>query len=316
MTRVVLVTGGSGLVGRALQAEVASSPACQGDAWHFVSSKDADLRDVEQAAALFRRVRPTHVVHLAARVGGLFSNLAHKVDFLRDNLAINDSVLRLSQQLGVAKVVSCLSTCVFPDATAYPIDESMLHNGRPHASNEGYAMAKRLIDTMNRCYADQFGCNFTAVIPTNIYGPHDNFSIQDGHVVPGLMHKCHIAKQSGQPFVVWGSGTPLRQFIYSRDMARLLLWVLDKYDSVEPIILAGDEQDEVSIREVALQIASAMNFDGRVEFDASKADGQFKKTASNAKLRRLVPNFEFTPLSDGIQETVAWFEANHEWARK
>lgn len=316
--RVVLVTGGSGLVGKALEAEVAARVVGGGDNddWHFVGSKDADLREMAQAEALFARVRPTHVLHLAAKVGGLYSNMARKVDFLRENLAINDAVLRCCQRFGVRKLVSCLSTCVFPDATSYPIDESMLHNGRPHASNEGYAMAKRLIDTMNRCYADQFGSCFTSVIPTNIYGPHDNFSIADGHVVPGLIHKCHLAKQAAQPFTVWGSGAPRRQFIFSRDVARLLLWTLDHYDSVEPLILSVDEQDEVSIRDVALQIAAAMRFEGDVVFDAGKADGQFKKTASNAKLRRLVPEFAFTPIADGLRETVDWFEANYDMARK
>ncbi|TYZ66067.1 hypothetical protein PybrP1_007702 [[Pythium] brassicae (nom. inval.)] len=319
--RVVLVTGGTGLVGRALQAVVTANKSSSGsstmsDEWHFVGSADADLRDAAQTLALFSRLRPTHVVHLAARVGGLFSNLNYKVDFLRDNLAINDAVLHCSHTVGVRKLVSCLSTCVFPDRTTYPIDESMLHEGRPHRSNEGYAMAKRLIDTMNRCYADQYGCRFTSVIPTNVYGPHDNFSIADGHVVPGLIHKCHVAKRDGTPFTIWGSGQPLRQFIFSRDLAQLLLWVLDEYDSVEPIILSVGEDDEVSIKDVALEIARAMDFQGDVVFDTSKSDGQFKKTASNAKLRALLPEFQFTPIRNGLEEAVAWFERNYESARK
>lgn len=313
--RVVLVTGGTGLVGCALQAEVRAQNPVE-DEWHFVGSKDADLRDAKQCEALFERIRPTHVIHLAALVGGLYNNLSRKVDFFRDNMAMNDAVLHCSHEFGVEKVVSCLSTCIFPDKTTYPIDESMLHDGRPHASNEGYAMAKRLIDTMNRCYTDQYGCAFTSVIPTNIYGPHDNFNIDGGHVIPGLIHKCYLAKQRGEPFTIWGSGAPLRQFISSRDIARLMLWVLDSYESVEPLILSVDEQDEVSIREVALQIASAMGFEGEVVFDATKADGQFKKTASNAKLRRLVPDFAFTSLSDGLRESVAWFQANYDSARK
>ncbi|EGZ13147.1 hypothetical protein PHYSODRAFT_511177 [Phytophthora sojae] len=314
--RVVLVTGGTGLVGHALQDVVATRGPSDPDEWHFVGSKDADLRDASQARALFERVRPTHVLHLAALVGGLFHNLARKVDFFRDNMAINDSVLQNCQQFHVQRLVSCLSTCVFPAETTYPLDESMLHNGRPHSSNEGYAMAKRLIDTLNRCYADQFGCRFTSVIPTNIYGPHDNFNIQVGHVVPGLIHKCYLAKRDATPLVIWGSGKPLRQFISSHDVAKLMVWVLGHYDSVEPLILSVDEEDEVSIGDVAREIADAMDFNGEIVFDESKADGQFKKTASNAKLRRLLPDFQFTTIKQGLREATAWFEANYETARK
>lgn len=311
----MLVTGGTGLVGRALQ-DIVATQGLSRDEWHFVGSKDADLRDPQQTRKLFERVQPTHVLHLAALVGGLFHNLSRKVDFFRENMAINDSVLQCCQQFHVEKLVSCLSTCVFPVETSYPLDETMLHNGRAHNSNEGYAMAKRLIDTLNRCYADQFGCNFTSVIPTNIYGPHDNFNIDNGHVVPGLIHKCYLAKRDLTPFAIWGSGKPLRQFIYSLDVARLMLWTLDHYNSVEPLILSVGEEDEVSIGNVAQEIAAAMDFRGEIMFDSSKADGQFKKTASNAKLRSLLPDFQFTPISKGLQQTSAWLEANYEKARK
>ncbi|DAZ97137.1 TPA: hypothetical protein N0F65_004751 [Lagenidium giganteum] len=318
---VVLVTGGTGLVGRAVehvvrQQQTTRLRAAEQEQWVFASSKDADLRDRAQTEALFARVRPTHVLHLAAMVGGLFKNMRQKVDFFRENMAINDNVLQCCHKFHVRKLVSCLSTCVFPDATTYPIDETMLHNGRPHRSNEGYAMAKRIIDTLNHCYHDQHDCRFTSVIPTNIYGPHDNFSIEDGHVVPGLIYKCYLAKQANEPFVIWGSGKPLRQFIHSHDLADLLVWVLEHYEEIDPIILSVDEQDEVSIRDVAMMIAKAMDFQGDVIFDTTKADGQYKKTASNAKLRRYVPDFQFTPMERGIEASVAWFIEHYESARK
>ncbi|TMW69174.1 hypothetical protein Poli38472_001330 [Pythium oligandrum] len=316
MGRIILVTGGSGLVGRAIESQVAQYQRDhKDDVWRFVSSKDADLRDPQQTQALFEKIGPTHVIHLAARVGGLFSNLQYKVDFFRDNMAINDSVLSCCQRFGVQKLVSCLSTCIFPDKTTYPIDETMLHNGRPHASNEGYAMAKRLIDTLNRCYAEQYGCKFMSVIPTNIYGPNDNFNLEHSHVIPGLIHKCYLAKQNNTDFVIYGSGVPLRQFIYSHDLAKLFLWVLDEYDSIEPIILSVDEDAEVSIKDVALKIAELMDFKGQVVFDTSKANGQYKKTASNLKLRRLLPGFTFTPIEDGLRETIAWFQEHYNDAR-
>jgi GDP-L-fucose synthase len=192
----------------------------------------------------------------------------------------------------------------------------MLHDGPPHPSNEGYAYAKRLIDTMNRAYAEEYGCNFTSIIPTNIYGPFDNFSIQNGHVIPGLIHKCYLAKQQGSPFTIWGSGTPLRQFIYSLDLAELTVWVMRDYHSPDPITLSVAEEDEVSIKEVALAVAKAMKFDGEIVFETTKADGQFKKTACNKKLRQLRPDYTFTTIQDGIQKSVDWFVEHYATVRK
>lgn len=241
--------------------------------------------------------------------------MKYKVTFYRDNVIMNDNVMECCKDGGV-KLVSCLSTCIFPDKTSYPIDESMIHDGPPHTSNEGYAYAKRMIDVMNRCYKDQYGCEFTAVIPTNIYGPNDNFSIENGHVIPGLIHKCYLAKQNGTDFTIWGSGKPLRQFIYSIDLAKLMMWVVRKYTSAEPIILSVGEDQEISIKKVAELIVEAMDFKGVVKFDTTKADGQFKKTADNRKLRAHHPNFQFTSMKDGLKETVEWFVANYDAARK
>merc|ERR1712083_323742 len=219
------------------------------------------------------------------------------------NTLINDNVMECCRIYGVEKLVSCLSTCIFPDKTTYPIDETMVHNGPPHSSNLGYSVAKRMIDVLNHCYKDQYDLNFTSIIPTNIYGPHDNFCIEDGHVIPGLIHKCYIAKRDGTDLVIWGTGSPLRQFIYSEDLARLTVWVLRAYDSIGPIILSVDEEAEVSIKEVAELVAKAMDFQGKVVFDTSKTDGQHKKTASNKKLRSLHPEYQFTPMEEGIQKS-------------
>ncbi|UYV77182.1 TSTA3 [Cordylochernes scorpioides] len=185
----------------------------------------------------------------------------------RTNILINDNVLHTSYQTGVSKVVSCLSTCIFPDKTTYPIDETMIHNGPPHDSNFGYSHAKRLIDIQNKAYHLQHGCKFTAVIPTNVYGPHDNFNLEEGHVLPGLIHKTYMAKEMGSPLVVWGSGTPLRQFIYSLDLAQLIVWALREYQEIDPIFLSGNLTqlaDEVSIKEAALTVAEAFSYTGEV----------------------------------------------------
>ena len=357
--RVILVTGGTGLVGTALReftTHGAGAEAAAGEEWVFLSSSDADLRDRAATFSLFERHRPAAVIHLAAFVGGLFKNLRYKVEFYRHNTLMNDNVFEACRAFAVPKLVSCLSTCIFPDKTTYPIDETMVHLGPPHHSNEGYAYAKRMIDVLNRCYKDEYGLNYTSVIPTNIYGPHDNFNIevwarriaavlwlllltptttttppQDGHVIPGLIHKCFLAQRDGTDFTIWGSGSPLRQFIHSSDLAALTAWVLREYDSPEPIILSVGEEEEVSIHDVALMVAEGMGFTGKVRrarsppsplyqapsrvpppsqvvFDSSKADGQFKKTASNAKLRALRPDYHFKPIREGIRETCEWFK--------
>ncbi|CAG5863146.1 unnamed protein product [Menidia menidia] len=261
-TMRVLVTGGSGLVGKAIQQVVKEAGGAKdGEEWIFLSSKEANLMNMTETRAVFEKHRPTHVIHLAAMVGGLFKNMKHNLDFWRNNIYINDNVLQAAHEVGVVKVVSCLSTCIFPDKTTYPIDETMIHNGPPHESNFGYAYAKRMIDVHNRAYFQQHGRCYTAVIPTNVFGPHDNFSIEDGHVLPGLIHKAYIAQR-------------------------------------------GEALGGLGIRH------------SQTAYDISKADGQFKKTASNAKLRRYLPDFKFTPFQQALKETCNWFVGNYDTARK
>lgn len=238
------------------------------------------------------------------------------VEFYRENIVLNDNVMECCRIYKVEKLVSCLSTCIFPDKTTYPIDETMLHDGQPHKSNLGYSIAKRVVDNMNHCYHEQYGCNFTSIIPTNVYGPHDNFNVDNGHVIPGLIHKCYLAKKEGRDLPMWGTGKPLRQFIFSEDLARLTVWVLRQYTEIDPIILSVDEEDEASIFDVASMIKEAMSFEGKIDCDSTKADGQFKKTASNKKLRGYMPDYKFKPIKDGIKESVDWFVQNYDAARK
>ncbi|TFK25450.1 epimerase-domain-containing protein [Coprinopsis marcescibilis] len=318
---VILVTGGTGLVGKAIQHIIQTEPPTSrfakrpGETWIFASSAEADLRNPEQTRKLYEKYKPTHVIHLAALVGGLFKNMKYKLSFLRDNILINDNVLSTSKDTQVAKVISCLSTCVFPDKVSYPLDETKIHAGPPHDSNFGYAHAKRLVDVQNHAYKEEFGCNFTSAIPTNVFGPHDNFDLEDSHVIPGLMHKCYLAKQNNTPFVVSGSGKPLRQFIFSYDLAKLFIWMLRDYDDVEPVILSVGEDEEVSIKQVADAIVKAMDFKGDYTFDTTRADGQFRKPASNKKLLSLIGGFEFTPFEEALDYTVKWFVENYDTAR-
>ncbi|KYR00805.1 GDP-L-fucose synthetase [Tieghemostelium lacteum] len=313
--RIILVTGGSGLVGKGIEA-YSKQNGNTNDKWIFLKSSEGDLRSKAETKAIFEKYRPTHVIHLAAKVGGLFSNMKSKVEFFRENIDINDNVLACCKEFNIVKCVSCLSTCIFPDKTTYPIDETMVHDGPPHPSNEGYAYAKRMIDVLNRAYNEEYGCKFTSVIPTNIYGPHDNYHLADSHVIPGLIHKTYLAMKNNQDLTIMGSGKPLRQFIYSLDLAKLFVWVLDNYEELNPIILSVGEEDEISIGDVAKLITEAMGFKGKLIFDTSKADGQFKKTASNKKLKSLYPGLTFTPIQEAIKSSSQWFIDNYDVARK
>lgn len=189
--------------------------------------------------------------------------------------------------------------------------------GPPHFSNEGYAHAKRMLEVMVRFYRQAYGYRWTCIIPTNIYGPYDNFNLEGAHVIPALIHKCWIAKRDNTPFVVSGSGTPLRQFITNYDLARIILNLLDIAESSQelPTSVLGVGDEEHSIMQVAEYIKTGCQFEGEMKLDTTKADGIFRKTASNALLRKLMPDFVFTPMSEGIVEAVEWFKDNYTQAR-
>ena len=298
----LLVTGGTGLVGSAISADVK------------ISSKDLDLKDLHATNAAFKVLKPTHVIHCAGRVGGLGGNLNAKGEFYYDNIMINTNVIEACRRSGVEKLVCFLSTCVFPDKAEYPLTEDKIHLGEPHSSNFGYAYAKRMADVQIRAYREQYGLDYMCVIPTNIYGPNDNFDIENGHVLPSLIHKCYLAKKHNQDFEVWGSGKPLREFIFSKDVAEISKLLLDNYTGNEPIILTSSK--EYSIKQVVDIIVDMMQFKGKVKWLSDKPDGQYRKPADNSKLLSVLPDYEFTPLEDGLKQTIEWFIENYEIARK
>lgn len=314
---IVLVTGGTGLVGSAIKNIYQNN--YKNYQYIFLSSKDCNLTNLEDTKQMFEKYKPSYVIHLAANVGGLFKNMNQKVDMFEKNIIININVLKCCHDFKIKKCISCLSTCIFPDKTTYPINETMLHNGPPHISNNAYAYAKRMLDVQSKAYQEQYNDNFTCIIPTNIYGPYDNYNLINAHVIPALIHKCYIAKKENKPFIVWGTGTPLRQFIYSDDLAELILWSLFKTNEKDSIILSVSENKEISIADVAKLIAK--EFDYPLEFDTTKPNGQFKKTADNSKLKKLYQesmnkSFQFTSMEDGIKKSVKWFIDNYEKCRK
>ena len=308
----IIITGGSGLVGSAIRS---ISHKYNEYEFVYISSREYDLTSMEKTREMFEIYKPYYVIHLAACVGGLFKNMSDKVKMLEDNLMINFNVVKCSHEYKVEKLVACLSTCIFPDKTSYPINETMLHDGPPHASNDAYAYAKRILHIQCKAYRETYGDNFVCVIPTNVYGPNDNFNLLDGHVIPSLVHQCYLAVQDGGVFVVKGSGKPMRQFIYSEDLAELLMWTLFNFDE-QLLILSVPEHDEVSISDVAKIIAKHMGYKDLIIYDEGYSDGQYKKTADNRRLLDLYGSYNFKNIDEGIQKTVEWFVANYANSRK
>ncbi len=304
MNYKILVTGGSGLVGSEFKDSRYIKP----------SSTEVDYRVIDEVQNLMKDSNFEGIIHCAAKVGGIGSNMKYKGEFFYDNITMNTNIIEEARKAGVKKLVAFLSTCVFPDNIDYPLTEKKIHLGPPHHSNDAYAYSKRMVDVQIRAYREQYGLEYKSVIPTNIYGPNDNYSLDNGHVIPSLIHKCYLARENNTDFVVWGSGTPLREFIFSRDVARLTEWVLENYSEDEPIILSTSE--ELSIKEIVNTISELMNFRGKTVFDSSKPDGQFRKPSDNLKIKNYLPNFNFTSLYDGLKETIEYFEMNYQTIRK
>ena len=299
----VLVTGGNGLVGSQFV----------GDRYRKIGSKDYNLINQKESHQIINKGWDG-VIHTAAKVGGVGGNINHKGEFFYQNIMMNTNVIESCRQADVKNLVVFLSTCVFPNDVEYPLTEKKIHLGPPHFSNDAYAYAKRMADIQIRSYREQYGLNYKSVIPTNIYGINDNFDIENGHVIPSLIHKCFIARETKTPLTIWGSGKPLREFIYNKDVAKLTEWVLENYNEDEPIILSTSE--EISIKDVVDIILELMNFKGEVKWDTDKPDGQFRKPSDNSKIKNYLPDFKFTPLYDGLKETIEWFESNYENIRK
>ena len=254
----VLVTGGTGMVGSAFRN-------MQKDTAHefiLVGSEEADLTSYEKTSRMLEQKKPDAVIHLAAKVGGVKGNTDFVADFFSDNVLINTNLLNACNAQGISRVVSLLSTCVYPDVVNYPLTEDQIHNGEPHHSNFGYAYAKRMIDVHSRALRAQYGRNYVCAVPNNLYGLHDNFDLENGHVIPAIIRKVWEAKNTGNPPVFWGDGSPLREFTFANDIAKALTFVLENYNSKEPINVGSTE--EVSIVSVVQTVCELLNYKGKV----------------------------------------------------
>jgi GDP-L-fucose synthase len=297
----ILVTGARGLVGSEITADVKVG-------------KEYDLVDPKQSDKLIEEHNPTHIIHCAGKVAGIAGNMNAMGEYYYDNLMINTNIIESARKHNVEKLMCFTSTCVFPDKVEYPLTEDKIHLGPPHETNYGYGYAKRMADVQIRAYNQQYGTKYFTVIPCNIYGPNDNYNIETSHVIPSLIHKAYLATINNTDVSVWGSGKSLREFIYSKDVAKITEKLIDTYDDIKPIIISTS--DELSIEEIIVTICDILNFKNKIIFDTNKPEGQFRKPSDNTYLKSIIGDYEFTPLRKGLEETIEYFIKNYEKIRK
>ena len=298
----IYVAGHRGLVGSALVRALQSRGY---ERILFRSRAELDLTRQEAVEAFFDRERPDAVILAAARVGGIQANNSRPAEFIRDNLLIQDHVVDAAQRSGVEKFVFLGSSCIYPKLADQPIREDSLLSGPLEPTNEWYAIAKIAGVKLCQALRREYGFNAICLMPTNLYGPGDNFDLQQAHVLPALLRRIHEAKRSGSASVtVWGSGAPRREFLHVDDLADAVLYLLQEYDG-EPIVNIGWGKD-ISILELAELLASVIDYRGRLVFDTTKPDGTPRKLLDVGRLTALgwAPRI---PLEAGVQSTYAWF---------
>jgi GDP-L-fucose synthase len=298
----IYVAGHRGLVGsavvRRLQAE--------GFTDLLTATRDQlDLRDQAAVNYWFRANRPEYVFLVAGTVGGILANSTRPAEFIYDNLMIHATVVHASYLHGVKRLLYLGSSCIYPRETAQPIREDALLTGRLEPTNEAYAIAKISGIKLCQAYRRQYGCDFVSAMPTNLYGPHDNFDLQSSHVLPALIRRFHDAKRAGERRVtVWGTGTPRREFLHVDDLADACLFLMRNYDSDEHVNIGCGE--DLSIRELATLVGEVVAPGIEIEFDSSKPDGMPRKLLEVSRLHSLGWRHRI-PLRQGIEETYRWF---------
>ncbi len=298
----IFVAGHRGLAGGAIVRELSQAGYSQ---LLTRSRSELDLTDRAGVRCFFEENRPRVVVLAAAKVGGIQANQSFPVEFLLENLKIQNNVLEAAFDFEVEKVLFLGSSCIYPKFAPQPIEEAALLTGALEPTNEPYAIAKIAGVRLCQAYAREYGRNFISVMPTNLYGPGDNFDLQNSHVLPALLRKVHEAMKNGAPdVVVWGSGNPRREFMYVGDLASACRFLLERYDSPE-IINAGCGED-ISIRDVAELICRVVGFKGALRFDASQPDGTPRKLLNVSRIKALgwSPSVD---LEEGLRRTYQWF---------
>ena len=305
----VYVAGHSGLVGSGLVRALTRVGAGEVIGWR---SAELDLRDRDATFTALHEAAPDVVIDAAARVGGIMANSTYPVDFLQDNMLIQTNVMDAAHAAGVDRLLFLGSSCIYPRHATQPIRESSLMTGPLEPTNQAYAMAKISGIFYIDAFRTQYGKRWISAMPTNLYGPNDNFDLETSHVLPAFIRRFHEAKRDGAAKVtVWGTGSPRREFLHVDDLADACLMLIDAYDSAETINIGWG--DDLPIKELAETVASVIGFEGEIEWDTSKPDGMPRKLLDTSRINALGWRPTIT-LRDGVASTYDWYVNNHQAA--
>ena len=308
----VVVTGGAGFLGSAVTDKLQAA----GCKHIFVPrSKDYDLRDQEMIGRLYQDVRPQIVIHLAAEVGGIGANRQNPGRFFYDNAIMGIQMMEYARRFEVEKFVAVGTVCSYPKFAPVPFREEDLWNGYPEETNAPYGLAKKMLLVQAQAYRAQYGFNAIYLVPVNLYGPRDNFNLETSHVIPALIRKCVEAKEKNErEIVLWGDGSPTREFLYVDDAAEAIVLASERYDGGDPVNLGTGQ--EISILELGQMIAAVVGFRGAIRWDTSKPNGQPRRCLDVSRAER---DFGFRArynFRQGIEKTVAWFKAHRSSCRE
>jgi GDP-L-fucose synthase len=308
----VVVTGGAGFLG-SFVVEKLRERGCRSVI--VPRSKEYDLRERDAIVRLLRESKPHIIIHLAAVVGGIGANRANPGRFFYDNAIMGIQLMECARQYNVEKFVAIGTICAYPKHTPIPFREDDLWNGYPEETNAPYGLAKKMMLVQAQAYRAQYGFNAIYLLPVNLYGPRDNFDLETSHVIPALIRKCAEAKERGQgEIVLWGDGSPTREFLYVEDAAEGILLATERYDGDQPVNLGTGE--EIAIHDLAQMIAMQVGFTGNIVWDTTKPNGQPRRCLDVTRAKNLFGFQAAHRLVDGIPKTVAWFLANRRELRE
>lgn len=305
----VCVTGGAGFLGSFVVEKLRERGATE----IFVPrKKDYDLVQHEAVVRLLEDAKPDIVIHLAAHVGGIGANRLHPAEFFYDNLMMGVQLMHESWKRGVQKFVAIGTVCAYPKYTPVPFKEEDLWNGYPEETNAPYGLAKKMLLVQAQAYRQQYGFNAIYLLPVNLYGPRDNFDLETSHVIPALIRKMIEAQEGGEKQVVlWGDGTPTREFLYVEDAAEGIVLATERYDGAEPVNLGSGQ--EISIKDLAELIARLTGFEGEIVWDTTKPNGQPRRALDTSRAKKYFGWEAKTPFEEGLRRTIQWFrEHRHE----
>ncbi len=307
MAESILITGGHGFLGSAVRRQLEDQGRTNVIA---PRSLEYDLREPSQIRAMLGAHNPSQVIHLAATVGGIGANMAHPGKFFYENAVMGIHLIEEARRAGVEKFVVVGTVCAYPKMTPIPFREDDLWSGYPEETNAPYGIAKKALLVQSQAYRQEYGFNAIYLIPVNLYGPGDNFDPESSHVIPALIKKFVEARDSGAEVVVaWGTGSASREFLYVDDAAQAIVLALDRYDGPDPVNIGSS--NEITIRDLVELIARLTGFEGRIEWDTSKPDGQPRRKLDVSRAQNL---FEFTSSTEfetGLKATIDWYAANH-----